>query len=356
MADTATLIRRKLLPARSANAPGGGSVAALLRKTMPRDADELLGLDLSVGSVALGEAEKTALIAGISPHDLVYPLEAEDGARGTCRVSPPLVAGLIEIQMSGRVSATEKPPRAPTRTDGILCGEIVDHWLETACRVAGEADLTASLPTAGFSRRSKVLDRRNAELWLEPVSFRTLSVDLTLDGSKSGTLVFATPSPMQAALPGGKYAAGMRRHLPDLRAEMRVVLARMPLSVSRARKLAVGDVIDVPLNSLRNVMLEGASGHLIAEGRLGQMGGRRAVRLVPPGGTETAGDALPFDLPMADPEAGTPPGLPKIPAGAKPPNGLPELPDLPEGAGALPDLPDLPDLPELPDLPNLPET
>lgn len=343
MADTATILRRKLAPARPATAPGGSSVAALLRKTMPRDADELLGLDLSVGPVVLGEAAKSALVAEISPHDLVYPMEAEHGARGLCRMSPGLIAGLIEFQMSGRISATERSPRTATRTDGLLCGDIVDHWLETAGRVAGEVALTASLPTAGFRRRGKVLDQRNADLWLEPIGFRTLSVELTLGGTKTGTLVFATPSPTQAALPGGKYAEGIRRHLPDLPVEMRVVLARMPLAMSRARKLAVGDVIDVPLDSLSNVRLEGTSGHLIAAGRLGQLSGRKAVRLDP------NGPALPVGLPVGKPEAGGRPGPPDLPDASDP---LPELPGPAGGLDALPDLPELPDFPDLPDLPH----
>ena len=348
MAEAASLLRRKLAPTRPATAPGGSSLAALLGKTMPRDADELLGLDLSVGAVVVGEAMKPSLLDGMSTHDLVYRMEDEGGARGLCRLTPGLVAGLIEIQMSGRISLSEPAARAATRTDGLLCGDIVDQWFATAARLAVEVDLTSLLPSVGFKRKIGILDRRNADLWLEPIGFRTLSVELALGEAKNGTLFVATPLPVQSELKGGKYAQLMRRHLPDLPTEMRVVLTRMPLALTRARKLAVGDVIDVPPDTLLNVRLEGAHGHLIAEGRLGQLGGRKAVRLTPLGETGATAPRDTAALPAVPPSSMATSGV--LPD----PLGLPDLPDLPDLSDP-PGLPDLSELPGLPDLPNLPD-
>ena len=335
-------LRRKLAPSRAAAMPGGSSVDALLHKILPRVADGELSLDLAVGPVVLGVMDKAEVMQRLQPADLIYPLAGKATARGICTLTAGLLAGLIEVQMSGRVTRATPAERQPTRTDGIVAGDIVDAWMAASCAAAEDEGIAESLPIIGYSRASGILDRRNCDLSLDPQTYRTLLIDLTLgDQAKTGTLFFATPQHIGApARTGETAAARMHRHLGGMAAPMTAILTRLSQPIERARNLAVGHVLKVPVSALVNVRLEAGGGKLIARARLGQLNGQKAVRL----NLKTGGP----------PVSGAPPVF-MFDAGKA--AALPDLPDLPapQSAESMPPLADLPDLPELPDLPALPD-
>ncbi|NNE88552.1 MAG: hypothetical protein HKN27_10790 [Silicimonas sp.] len=364
----ASVLKRKLAP-RLEKALADCAVETLLRKTIPRDADRLCGLDLIVDDVTFSETDKGQLIDALSPQELVYQLSNDKGAGGLCIVSPELLAGLIEVQLYGYVPKTEVVDRKPTRTDGIVVASLVDGWLATAHAVA-EREGMEPLPFAGFTRQDGVLDRRNAGLLIEPGRYATATIKMTLgDDAKTGTMCLAWPLQAQSKATPQQFSTQLQMHLVDVKAPMRVVLTRLSLPMERVRDMAVGDVIDVPLEALTSVKLEGIDGTAIGTGRLGQMGGMRAVRLNLDGGSASH-PAL--AAPTVTTEMGAPPNMEELrslpametlPEPAELPDlppldmdigDLPELPDLPE-AGGLPDLPGEGDLPELPDLPKLPD-
>jgi flagellar motor switch protein FliM len=360
------VLRRKLGANRPSKKPGAVSVEALLRKTMPRDADAVLSLDLSVTGLATLGQDRAEVMAGITDTDLTYLIEAEDGARGLAILDADLVAALIEVQVGGTVSSRPAGDRRPTRTDGIVAGEVVDRWLSSAAEAMQEAGLETGWPLIGFERVPGVLNMREVGLLLEPVEYRGLDISLSLGGgAKTGRLRLAAPRRMQP-IEGRETtaAAQMRSQLPSISVEIRAVLARLPLAMMKASGLAVEQVIPLPADCLQHVRLETCTGRLIRQARLGQLDGRKAVRLFDP----AAGSLAPGPKPtpaLAAPGlpggVGLPdmPALPDLPAPDGAGGDLPDLPDLPTAANGpgsppLDDLPDLPDLPELPELPDLP--
>lgn len=370
--DAPPVLRRKLAPPRPSKAPGQGALRSMLAKTMPRDADKLLGLQIAVTEVTPGEARKPDVIKGLKPTDLIYLMKADKAAPGLCTLSPGLLSALIEMQMSGRVSTGEAAERTPTRTDGVVASDIVDRWIAAAKAEAAAQDILDRLPFAEHYRAATVPDARNADLALDPGMFRTLSVSLELaSGAKSGVLFFAIPVRQER---GRTLASGTADEFRDVvreaRTALKVVLTRLPRTLAEARRLSVGDTLEVPIDALRAVTLESADGHAVATGRLGQSGGLKAVRITARAEAEDAkagstsapgfmGAALPSGKGAALPDPGVADAVgpgPNVPGGdaARDPALSTEVPalsdmeDLPE----LPDLPDLPDLPELPDLPD----
>lgn len=349
-----SVLKRKLV-APLAKALADCAVETLLRKTMPRDADRLCGLDLVVDDVAFADTEVRELIDGLASTDLVFRLQNERGASGLCIVSPELLAGLIESQLYGYVTNAEAPERKPTRTDGIVVAELVDAWLASAISVSAHEGMEA-MPFAGYQRQDGVLDRRNVALLIEPGRYSKMIVKVTLgDNAKTGTLCLAWPESVQSGTTSEGMSDRMARHLSKLNAPMRVVLARVPLSMERVRGLAKDDIIDVPLSALVSVKLEGIDGTSITTGRLGQVNGLRAVRLNSERGQTTlTAIAAPDVTSRGDPpdmaELTTLPDMGGIadiaPIGAD----LTDLPDLPD-LGAIPDVPELGALPDLPELP-----
>lgn len=354
------VLRRKLGASRPPKKPGAVSVEALLRKTMPRDADAVLSLDLSVTGLASLAQDRVQVMEAISDTDLTYLIEAEDGARGLAVLDAELVAALIEVQVSGTVSGRPAGERRPTRTDGIVAGEVVDRWLASAAEAIATAGLEAGWPFLEFERVPGVLSLREVGLLLEPVEYRCLDIALSLGGgAKTGKLRLAAPR-MQQSIEGRETttAAQMRSHLPALSVEIRAVLARLPLGMITASGLQTEQVIPLPEGCLRHVRLETSTGRLIREARLGQLEGKKAVRLFDP--LASSSTAIPKAPPALAVES-----APEPSAAASPPD-MPSLPDLPGPADVgdappgLPDLPepldalDLPPMGELPDLPDLP--
>ncbi|MCG6885527.1 MAG: hypothetical protein LJE62_17400, partial [Silicimonas sp.] len=102
------VLRQKLAATRAPKRPAGVSVEALLRKTMPRDADAAVSLDISVTGFQSASEDKPTLLESLAPTDLVYLVQSAEGARGIVRLDKGLVSALIEVQMSGRVAPS--PP------------------------------------------------------------------------------------------------------------------------------------------------------------------------------------------------------------------------------------------------------
>ena len=353
--DAQTVMRRKLAPPRPHKAPGQDALEHMLAKTMPRDAEALFGLQVAVTGVTPAKRQKSEVISAMNPFDLVYLMKSEKGPPGLCMLSPTLLSGLIEMQMSGRVLGGEAAQRRPTRTDGIVASDIIDRWLSSAKTEAEQQQILDRLPFADHYRSGVVSDARAADLALDPGEFRMLEISLELAGGiKSGLIAFALPVMRSVALPGNKgLAEELCVAIGDTTTKLQVVLARLPSTLERAAGLAVGDVLEVPISALQRVTMEGREGEPVAIARLGRSAGRKAVRILgadaaldgeaePPGTPEFLGASLPAStLSEKVPAVNDLPDLSDLP-------GFPELPDLPD----LPELPDLPDFPELPDLPD----
>lgn len=370
-----TVLRRKLAPPRSPKLPGQARLEDMLRKTMPRDADELLGLQMAVGTVMPGSAMKQAVVAKLNPSDLTYLMKTEHGPPGICSVSTGLLSALIEMQMSGKLSSAEPGHRIPTRTDGIVGSDIVDRWVSTAKGEARKQEIEELLPFMAYFRSQMLPDTRSVDLALEPVEYRTLAISLEMmGGARKGELKFAIP-PHGAWVrdPAKNTAACFRDRIIDSRARLSVVLVRMTRSIGEMRRLKAGDVLEIPIESLLRVALEGDTGEVVGTGRLGQSGGRKAILIPcrPPAETEDREpvDASDFLGAAVSGNAGTEGKVPGsetqrqgavrevamlgAPAAAFDVD-LPDLPDLPD-IGDLPDFPELPDLPDLPDFPGPPD-
>lgn len=351
--DMSDVLKRKLGARQAPRPPAGASVEGILRKIMPRDADAVLSLDIAVTSFSTGMEEKAELLGALGSSDLAFPVQSGDDARGLVILDGALVSALIEVQVAGSVSPHPPVERMPTRTDGIVVGEVVDRWLSTAEAAVEEAGLVTAWPLAGFERIPRHVTRREAELLLEPGEFRLIEIGISIDGGKrDGCLRLAAP---HALLEGGKnatLAARVRGHLPDCRVQLRAVLARIPKEVHRVRELKQDDVVVLPEDCLRQVRIETLEGRLVGKAQLGQFEGKKAVRLSDGGSTHATCISLPqpslaelaVDAETADggsPDLPDPTASPARPGPTGPPEALPDLPDLPDPA----DLPDLPPLP-----------
>jgi flagellar motor switch protein FliM len=275
--------------------------------------------------IALPEA-----LDGLPEHGLVAVLEDRDGARGLIVLSHGTIDALVEVQTTGRVDPTELPPRPVTRIDEAMCRDFIDLSLAAFSRE------TQGLEDRDWPGRmnfgSRIVDRRQLNLLLPDRTYHRLAAGFDLgDGAaRAGQAVLVVPrthAPAPRALgpQGGNAPEDWRQALEaamaDAHLRLDAVLLRSTRSLREVEALAPGDLIEFDPADLASVRLETPSGRAVLRGRLGQVGGQRALRMT----SATAG-------PAAMPGAAPPEDLM---SGAMPPLGA-TAPDL-SGTGGAPE-------------------
>lgn len=286
----ASVLRRKTRAAREADDPRVMSPVKALRLSLARAADTLFGLALTVATVEQRRIDATGVEGALGTEGLFMLLDGAGGARGALRLDPALMAGVIEVQTIGQVLPGPVRPRPATRTDAAMIAPLVDAVL------AGfDAEMAVGhprQPARGFRFGDRVEDGRALALLLPAPELDLFRVTVDLDqGTRSGRLDLLLP-PAPAAMPASVGGIAAPRHAEtatDLAtialaapAVLQVVLARLNLPLRTAMALSPGERLSLPRDSLGKAQLMAAGGHVVAEGRLGQRDGWRALRLAGP--------------------------------------------------------------------------
>ncbi len=283
MADVAkeSLLKKHIAPPRPIKAAGAGAVEKILAVVLPRSADQLLGLQVGIQSVSFGILDQPGVVAALGDCDLICSMSRANSDPGLIVVDPSLLSGLIEAQTLGKVTGSPPKKRSPTRTDATVVSDVLDRWMTDASAAVSEQGLAHELLTDGYIRSDGLLDLRAVDLILDPGQYRSLVVKMALGGEgKVGTLSFFAP---KSAVSGGDEPSGtlgrqLWAHLLDAPVELMAVLTRASRGLDEIMALKSGDVFPVPTEQLQSVELTTNDGSLIATGRLGQVGGKRAVR------------------------------------------------------------------------------
>ncbi|MGP1355751.1 FliM/FliN family flagellar motor switch protein [Roseicyclus sp.] len=300
------------------------------------------GLELALGETTVREGASLSDAAEALPeHGLVVVLEDRDGKRGIFALSHGAVDALIEVQTTGRVEATALPPRPSTRIDEALTRDFIDITLAAFARetdTIGDRDWADRL---GYG--SPIADRRQLNLLLPEHGYHVLTAALRFGGERGGSALIAVPRTGRA--PGGgtepteqpeTWRSGLEAALGEVELDLDAVLLRVKRPLGEVERLEPGYLIRFDPGALASVALETPSGRRVVTGRLGQVGGRRALRLSDGSGAadaRPAPSAAPAPLPPAGyPDAGFPAsGFPAaglyargFPAPGFPAPGLPE--------------------------------
>jgi flagellar motor switch protein FliM len=234
-------------------------------------------------------------------------------------LDPQVVAALIEMQTTGRVVPRPAEPRAPTRTDAIMCADFIDRLLELIDRRAAEAELDVAPAISGFRYGLALAETRAIGLALEDIPYRAFGFDVDLGrGAKSGSVQLLLPfDPPGVARTGhaeaAAFAEAMRAQVLETQAVLSATLLRRRMSLAEVTGLEVGSRLHLPRAALSSITVEALDGTVVAAGRLGQMNGHRAVRLVVPGDTAAMAAAQ-----MPAPELALPPAGVPVPDPAPP--------------------------------------
>ncbi|MBT2130080.1 FliM/FliN family flagellar motor switch protein [Aliiroseovarius lamellibrachiae] len=332
-----------------------------LRLAVARAGDDCMEMEVIATSVEMSRSVLTPLVEGIEEHSLLALLQGECGRLGLALFNPQLMAALIEKQTTGRVVPSPAAPRAPTRTDAIMCVDFCNAILDRFHAETLEASLPVAPALAGFQYAMALEDPRAIQMALEDIPYRVFNVTIDLERkSKEGQMTLVMPydlpraKPATGACDAGDQEGVMAEIAMDTQTDMNAVLHRVEMTLADVTALTVGAQISVPRDAVVRVMLEDIFGEKISLGRLGATAGHRAVCVNltadPNAETDFAGSGAAMMEPMTASAAVAMPETSNMMANATDLGGG-ELAAAP--LSAAPEMMDLPDLAELPDLPPM---
>lgn len=290
MGGSDSIIRRKVAAVKAEMAEGGPGADRAWRLALARAARDGLRVALEVVSLTLDRRSLGEVMDLPPERSLIAVLEGPGEALGAIMLAPAVLTGLIEAQTIGRVKAGEVMPRKPTRTDAAMVAGVIDAAL-TALEVAlaEEADLVWA---GGFRYASFLDDPRPLGLILEDAPFKVLRAEISLaGGARQGEVLLVLPAEGRGTRPverpgemieedhGPAFTQGLAERVVGSVCRLDGVLARLTLPLSEVMGLVEGAVLVMPQAGLDRISLEGLDGRRVAEGRLGQNRGMRAIRL-----------------------------------------------------------------------------
>ena len=277
-------VGRKSEPEQEGSPADALSPSRRLRGAVMRAADKAIGLSLTVMGVSEAVQDAETLIGEGPEGWLFYGLcrTAEPGLVGLISVDLALRSAAIEVQTLGAILHDAGEERRATGLDAEMVAPVVLHLL----RELDGAGLEGVPAGASALALKPMKDLRAVELVMQDVPHRTWQMSVQIGATeRQGALhvAFAVPEPVvpeagpkvrsedwQAQMQAAVSAAGV-----DLDAE----LCRLRLPLRLIEGWTVGDLVDLPGATVSGVRLVRPGQGPVAEARLGQMSGARAVRI-----------------------------------------------------------------------------
>jgi flagellar motor switch protein FliM len=271
------ILRRMARPAQPASTP-----TRALRLAATRAAGSAAGLPLAVLGIAEEEGALDDLLAGLGDGLLLMRLDRDGAAAGLLALDGEGRSAAVEAQVLGRPAARAADPRPPTAADAALCAPFLDAFLAQAQAELEGSALADWLRGAGTAGR--LADARGAGLALPDGRYRAMRLTLDLGaGGRQGLLLLMLRLPAPApADPIRTPDATVAPLVLAAESPLRAVLHRLELPLAQVEAWAPGTVLPLPGVTVGSVRLEAAGGSEIGTARLGQVGGRRAIRIETP--------------------------------------------------------------------------
>lgn len=193
----------------------------------------------------------------------------------------------------GRCGTQAAVARKPTRTDAAMLSPLADLALANLEEsLSDDADLVW---TSGFRYASFIEEARSLALLLEDAQYRTVTARIALaQGARAGDMVLALPADGRGPKPqskprkpsqapsGAEFAQALAARVDMAACTLDAVLARVSMPLADILALQADHVLPLPDATLENLRFDGLDGRKVAEGKLGQHRGMRAVRLQGP--------------------------------------------------------------------------
>ncbi len=258
-----------------------------VRMALIKASNDSIGLVVTVSSVAEEVVPLDDMLRGLEDDLMLVTLLVAGRSVGFVALDTQMRAAVLEMQTLGGLIAQPADDRAATLTDKLLCDKLLGAFLVAFPQAVVGTPLERW--TDGVVLGDQIRNARAAGLILEDQEYRIvrMTVDLAV-AERQGQLVMALPLvdhdpvPVAPEPEAVDWQPAFEHVVLDASASLQAQLHRFSMSLARAGSLKIGDVVALPGCNVHSVRLLDPDGKQVAQAKLGQMGGYRAVRLQPP--------------------------------------------------------------------------
>lgn len=288
-----SLVQRKARTGRDAQAARAMSLGRALRLMAAKQADQLMALPLNTLSVTRKALDPADIAATLEGESLILVMDGPNDQVAAVLLEPVIVAGLIQQQTMGKVTAAQEgaAARQHTATDAALCAPFVEALLKRAALLPDETAERELLQGYRFGVWAR--EPRQAQLVLDAAAYDLIEMTLDLAGGvRAGKLTLILPELARARVTPDQESAGdapdardapslekLGQNILSLNAELMIALTRMKLPLHRVLDLKAGDVLDLNLSSMAQALVIDGNGRAVSRGTLGQIDGMRALQV-----------------------------------------------------------------------------
>jgi len=255
-----------------------------VRLAMTKAANDTIGLVLTVSSVGEETTGLDDMLSALDDGMMLVGLERDDMLVGMIAVDVELRAAILEMQTIGALLGRKAEPRTPTSTDKMLCEPLFGTLLSSFPQALTTTPLEGWLDQ--ISHGAQIASARAAGLVLKDCHYRivTMNVDLGI-AERTGVLQIVLPlvsAPSVEEVPpslSASWDSTFHDAVSDASAQLDALLHRFPISLATAQGLHVGSVLNLQGCTVNSVRLLANDGKTVAQAKLGQIGGFRAVRI-----------------------------------------------------------------------------
>jgi len=279
-----TLLRRMTRPQGPEVAENPLTSLRAVRLALTKAADDSVGLVLTVQSVAEEVTGLDEMLGILDDEQLLVGLAREGDLAGVIALDMEMRAAVLEMETMGAILAQPAEKRAPTRTDKMLCEPLLAEFLSAFPGAVLGTPLEGWMD--GILPGDKVRSARAAGLILTDGDYRIVRMTVDLGAAeRQGMLLMALPLVQETAPPEAApplpvdWEGAFQDTIADAPATLQAQLHRFPVSLAAAQSLQVGSILPLPGCTVSSVRLLSPDGQVVAQAKLGQLGGYRAVRL-----------------------------------------------------------------------------
>ena len=260
------------------------SSSRAVRLALTKAVNDSVGLQLTVTSLSEETLKLDTMLAGLDDGLMLMALERGNDLTGLMAVDAELRAALLEMQTIGSLLNAKAEERDPTGTDKAMAEIALTEFLRALPEAINGTRLHGWVD--GVTIAERIESARAAGLVLIDREYRIMRLDVDLVvAERTGQVLLILPlvqEPIAPVVPKNEehdWGSRFRAAVSEAPASLDAYLHRFEMSLAAARRLTVGQVVPLPGCSVDSVQLESQDGQVVAEARLGQLGGKRALRL-----------------------------------------------------------------------------
>jgi flagellar motor switch protein FliM len=254
-----------------------------VRLALVKAASDAGGLVLRVASTADDVGQLGDLLGGLDKGLMLVGLDRRGALAGFVAVDMQLRAAMVEVQTTGRLLDQPADDRPATGADKALCDPLLVAFLSALPPAVMCTAYEGWVDDVTVGDR--LADSRLAGLLLEDGDYRVLRMNVELgSGDRLGEVMLVLPvqaAPMMPEEPAPvmDWDTAFSAAVQDAPAMLTARLHQFKMPLGRAQALRVGQVVPLPGCTVNSVRLIATDGRCVAQAKLGQSAGHRAVRI-----------------------------------------------------------------------------